>query len=184
MDETSVRSKMQQSIDVLTADMKSIRTGRATPALVEAIVVPVYGATQFLKIVELASITTPDTQTILISPWDKSIIGEIKQGIMAANVGMNPVIDNDVLRISFPPLTTEDREKYVKLMAGKLENAKVAMRQIRADFMHDFKKKFEMKEITEDQKFGSEKKLQEITDEFVEKIERMGESKKHELLQI
>jgi ribosome recycling factor len=97
---------------------------------------------------------------------------------------MNPSIDGEIIRISMAPLTTEDREKYVKLLSGKLENGKVIMRQVRADEMHEIKKKFEAKEMTEDEKFENEKKLQEITDEFVGKIEEMGEKKKVELLQI
>jgi ribosome recycling factor len=184
MDETSVRSKMQKVVDVMHGDLGSIRTGRATPALVENVMVPAYGGTQRLRIMELASITAPDPTSIVISPWDKSIIGDIKKGILEANIGMNPSVDGEILRIVMPPLTTEDREKYVKLLSSKLENGKVMVRQIRGDEMHDIKKKFEAKEITEDQHFAEEKKLQEITDEFIKKIEEMGEKKKQELLQI
>lgn len=184
MDEASVRSKMQSVVDVVASDVAGIRTGRATPSLVENIVVPAYGGTQRLKVVELASITASDPTQIIISPWDKSIIGDIRKGIMEANVGMNPSIDGEIIRITMPPLTTEDREKYVKLLSVKLENGRVMVRQVRADEMHEIKKKFEAREATEDEKFTNEKKLQEITDEFVGKIEEMGEKKKMELLQI
>lgn len=184
MEETSVRSKMQQIIDLVNSDIGGIRTGRAIPALVEDIAVMVYGGQQKLKIQELATISAPDTQTIVIDPWDKSIIGEIRQGILAANVGMNPSIDGELIRINFPPLTTEDREKYVKLLSTKLENGRIMIRQIRGDGMKDIKQKFEAKEISEDDKFLQEKTLQDITDEFVGKIEELGEHKKQELLQI
>jgi ribosome recycling factor len=184
MDESSIRSKMQSSLEVVASDIAGIRTGRASPALVENVVCPAYGGTQRLKILELATISAPDPSQIVINPWDKSIIGDIKKGIMEANIGMNPSIDGEIIRISMAPLTTEDREKYVKLLSGKLENGKVIMRQVRADEMHEIKKKFEAKEMTEDEKFENEKKLQEITDEFVGKIEEMGEKKKVELLQI
>lgn len=184
MDESSVRSKMQQALDLVLSDISSIRTGRATPALVEDLVVAVYGGQQKLHVQELATITAPDTQTLVIDPWDKSIIGEIRQGILSANIGMNPVIDGVILRISLPPLTTEDREKYVKLLSTKLENGKIMIRQVRADAMHDIKKKFEAKGLSEDEKFNQEKRLQEITDEFIGKIEEIGEKKKEELLQI
>ena len=103
---------------------------------------------------------------------------------MEANVGLNPSIDGEVIRIAISSLTTEDREKYVKILSTKLENGKVMVRQVRADEMHEIKKKFEAKEITEDDRFGNEKKLQEITDQFIGKIEEMGEKKKTELLQI
>lgn len=184
MDESSIRGKMQSSLDNVAQDIAGIRTGRATPALVENIICPAYGGTQRLRVMEVASITCPDPTSIVISPWDKSIIGDIRKGILESNVGMNPSIDGEIIRIVMPPLTTEDREKYVKLLSGKLEEGRVAVRQVRADIMHEIKEKFEAKEITEDEKFDQEKKVQEITDQFVAKIEEMGEKKKAELLQI
>src|SRR3990172_10373470 len=182
MDESSIRSKMQQVVDLISSDIASIRTGRATTVLVEGLEVAVYGGTQNLKIVELSTISSSDPQTLVIDPWDKSIIGEIRQGILAANVGMNPSIDGEIIRISMPPLTTEDRDKYVKLLSTKLENGRIMIRQIRSDSMHHIKKRFEVKEVSEDEKFGQEKRLQELTDEFVAKIEQIGENKKQELL--
>lgn len=184
MDESLVTSKMQSAISALAGDIAGIRTGRATPALVENIIVPAYGGTQRLKVIEIGSITAPDPTQIVISPWDKSIIGDIRKGILEANVGLNPSIDGEIIRIVISPLTTEDREKYVKLLSAKLEAGRVNVRQIRADEMHEIKKKFEAKEMSEDEKFGVEKKLQEITDEFIAKIEELGEKKKAELLQI
>lgn len=184
MDETSIRGKMQQVVDLVASDVGGIRTGRATPALVEGLEIGVYGGTQKLRLIELATISAPDTQSLVIDPWDKSVIGEIRQGILAANIGMNPSIDGEIIRIVLPPLTTEDREKYVKLLSTKLENGRVMIRQIRGDAMHEIKKKFEVKEISEDEKFGQEKRLQEITDEHIAKIEEVGEHKKQELLQI
>ena len=194
MDEASIRSKMQQVIDLVTSDIGGIRTGRATSTLIDGITVSVYGGSQNLKIKELSTITVPDSQTLVISPWDKSIIGEIRQGILLANIGLNPVIssiggsapgpDGEIIRISLPPLTTEDREKYVKLLLTKLENGKIMIRQVRGDAMHVIKRTFEDKEISEDEKFSQEKKLQEITDEFVGRIDQAGERKKQELLQI
>lgn len=184
MDESQVTQKFQKILELVISDISTIRTGRATPALVENIVVPAYGGTQRLRVMELASITTPDPSQIIISPWDKSIIGDIRKGILEANVGMNPSIDGEVIRITMPPLTTEDREKYVKLLNQKLEAGKVMIRQVRGDEMHDIKKKFEAKEMTEDEKFAAEKRLQELTDQFIAKIEEVGEKKKAELLQI
>jgi ribosome recycling factor len=151
---------------------------------VDDLAVLVYGGQQKLKIKELATVTSPDHQSLVIDPWDKSIIGEIRQGILSANIGMNPSIDGQIIRIAFPPMTTEDREKYTKLLGVKLEGGRVMIRQIRQDGMHDIKKSFEDKTISEDEKFAAEKKLQEITDEFVGKINEMGEKKKAELMQI
>lgn len=184
MDETSIKARMQQVSDMVASDIAGIRTGRAAPSLVENIVVLAYGGTQRLKVLELASITAPDPTQLIVSPWDKSIIGDIRKGIQEANIGVNPAIDGEIIRIAMPPMTTEDREKYVKLLSVKLENGRVMIRQIRGDEMHEIKKKFEAKEMTEDEKFGSEKRLQEITDEYIGKIEEVGEKKKQELLNI
>jgi len=184
MDELSIKSRMQQVLDLALTDIAGIRTGRATSALVEDLQIAVYGGQQKLKVQELATISAPDTQTLTISPWDKSITGEIRQGILAANIGLNPSIDGEIIRISLPPLTTEDREKYVKLLSTKLENGRIMIRQIRGDVMHEIKKSFEDKTVSEDEKFQQEKRLQQITDEFIEKIETAGENKKQELLQM
>lgn len=184
MDEASILAKMQSAVNAIASDIAGVRTGRATPSLVENIVVPAYGGTQRLRVMEVGSITCPDPNQIVISPWDKSIIGDIRKGIMEANLGFNPSIDGEVIRIVIPLMTTEDREKYVKILSTKLENGKVMIRQVRADEMHEIKKRFEAKEITEDEKFTFEKKLQELTDSFIAKIDEMGEKKKQELLQI
>lgn len=184
MDETLLRSKMQTAVDMIATDIGAIRTGRATPALVEGLVVAVYGGTQKLKVQELATISAPDTQTLIIDPWDKSIIGEIRQGIAAANIGMNPMIDGEIIRVSLPPLTTEDREAYTRLLSTKLENGRIMIRQQRGEAMHEIKKGFEEKELSEDEKFAQEKRLQEITDEFIGKLDDVGEKKRQELLSI
>ncbi|OGM05666.1 ribosome recycling factor [Candidatus Woesebacteria bacterium GWB1_43_5] len=184
MDESEVLRKMQGVLNLVVSDIGTIRTGRATGGLVEDISVLAYGGQQKLTIKELSTISASDPQTIVIDPWDKSIIGEIRQGLLAANVGLNPSIDGEVIRISFPPLTSEDREKYVKLLSVKLEVGKVMIRQIRTEFMKKIREFFEKKEISEDEKFRQEKRLQEITDEFVDKIDEAGEKKEKEILNI
>lgn len=184
MDETALELKMQEVLDLVAGDLSSIRTGRATPALVEDLFIQAYGGTQRLRVQELATILAQDAQTLVIEPWDKSIIGEIRQGILAANIGLNPAIDGQLIRISLPPLTAEDRQKYVKLLSTKIENGKVMIRRIRSDSMRDIKESFEKKEISEDEKFSEEKRLQAATDEFVAKLEEMEEVKKTELLTI
>ena len=184
MNEDAIRKKMNEVLDLVVSDIFSIRTGRATPAIVEDLEIEAYGGQQKLRINELGTITTKDNKTIIIDPWDKSIIGEIRQGILSANIGLNPGIDGEIIRISLSPLTTEDREKYVKLLGTKLENGKVMIRQIRGDAMKDIRSTFEDKDLSEDEKFNEEKKLQELTDNYIEKIEEAGQAKKQELLQI
>src|SRR4030065_1344613 len=184
MDESSIRNKMQQVVNLVLSDISALRTGRATSAVVDSLLVDVYGGQQKLKIQELATISSPDAQTLVIDPWDKSIIGEIRQGIQSANIGLNPMVDGELIRINFPPMTTEDREKYIKLLSTKLENGRIMIRQIRGEAMRDIKDSFEAKQISEDEKFDAEKKTQSITDDYIGKINEAGETKKQELLQI
>lgn len=175
---------MNEVIDLLASDLGSIRTGRANPAIVQDMEIRVYGGTQKLKVNEMATVTTPDANTIIIDPWDKSIIGEISKGIAEANVGLNPSQDEEIIRITVPPMTQEDRQKFVKLLSTKLENVRIMVRQIRGDFMRDIKNSFEEKSITEDEKFNQEKKLQSLTDDYNQKISDIGEKKEKELLQV
>jgi len=184
MNESSVKKKMDEVIELVSSDVASIRTGRASPALVEDLQVAVYGGKQKLKVNELATINVSDNQAIVIDPWDKSIIGEIKKGIESANVGLSPSIDGEIIRISLPPLTTEDREKFVKLLNTKLENGKIMIRQARGDSMREIRDSFEDKDLTEDEKFDQEKRLQDITDKYIERIEDLGKTKKEELLRV
>jgi len=182
MNEASVRGQMQGVIDLVKSDIATIRTGRATPDLVNDVRIPAYGGAQMLRIMELGSITSPDSETIIIDPWDKSVIGDIRKGLLSAQLGLNPQIDGEVIRLSFPPLTREDREKYVKLLNGRLEQGRIMIRRIRADVMRDIKNSFDKKDISEDVKFQSEKHLQDLTDEFVGHIEEIGKIKESELL--
>ena len=180
----STRDRMKKAIEVTRTDLSSVRSGRATPALVENIVVAVYGGSQHLKVLEIGTINATDSRTLVVAPYDPSVIAEIERGIAAANVGLNPIIDGDVLRISIPPLSEERRQEYIKLAKTKLEAGKVMIRQIRHDAMKDVSTAFSGKEISEDEKKGGEKKIQELTDEMIAEIESMGEKKETELMQI
>ncbi|MCH7640732.1 ribosome recycling factor [Patescibacteria group bacterium] len=184
MSEDDTRKRMLEVLDLVASDIASIRTGRATPAIVQDLKVAVYDGQQKLKINELATITSEDAKSIVIDPWDKSVIGEIRNGILKANIGLNPTIDGEIIRISLPPLTTEDRERFVKLLSKKAEQGRIMIRQIRGEGIKNIKDAFEKKEVTEDEKFNQEKSLQELTDEHVSKIDELGEVKKGELLQI
>ena len=170
--------------ELISTDVAGIRTGRATSALVEDLRVAVYGGAQKLKINELGTITAPDAQTIIIDPWDKSVIGEIRKGLESANIGLTPSIDGEIIRIVLPTMTTEDRGKYVKLLHTKIENGRIMIRQIRGDAMKDIKDAYEKKDISEDMKFNLEKTLQKSTEDFVGKVEEAGKVKEAEILQI
>ncbi|HLD24721.1 MAG TPA: ribosome recycling factor [Patescibacteria group bacterium] len=180
----STRDRMKKAIEVTRTDLSSIRSGRATPSLIENVVVSVYGGSQHLKIMELSTIATLDTKTLVISPYDPSIIAEIERGISAANVGLNPVVDGEVIRITIPPLSQERRQEYIKLAKVKLEAGKVMVRQVRHDAMKEVSSYLTDKEIGEDEKKSGEKKVQELTDEMIAELESMEERKEAELLQV
>lgn len=181
---SQTRQSMFQALDVLRNDLGTIRTGRAAPSLVENVVVSVYGGSTRLKVMELATITTSDPQTLLITPYDASIIGEIQKGIMEANIGLNPAIDSQHIRISIPPLSEERRKQLIHLMKQKLENGKIMIRQARHEGMNEIKKRHADKAISDDEKIRLEKEAQKVTDEMMEEIEALGSKKEQELMQI
>lgn len=181
---TSARSKMQKAFEVTQQDIGSVRTGRATPALVEHIAIEAYGGTQKLQLMEMATISAMDARTLLITPYDVSVIGEIVKGISEAKSGLNPVSEGDVIRITIPPLSEEQRAEYIKLANTKLEGGRIMIRQIRHEAMKDLNRELSEKLITEDQKKVGEKKVQELTDEFVRSIDDMGKKKEEELKQV
>ena len=178
------RDRMKKAIEVTTIDISSIRSGRATPALVENIVIAAYGGSQRLKVMELATITTMDAKTIVISPFDPSIIGEIEKGIQEANRGLTPVVDGEIIRITIPPLSQERRNEYIKLARAKVEGGRIMVRQVRGDAMRQAKKLQEEGNISEDDQSHSEKKIQELTDEMVADLDGLLERKETELLQV
>lgn len=177
--ETSQR--MSKVLDVLKTDLATVRTGRAVPSLVEGIMISAYGGSAKLRVMELATVGAPDTQTLQITPFDQSTIHEIAKGIQDANVGLNPVVDPPVVRISIPPLSQERREELIHLMKQKLENGKIMIRQARQDAMNDVKKS---EDLSEDDEKRLEKEIQRVTDDFIAQVEAMGKQKEEELLQI
>src|SRR5664279_2418777 len=178
---TSTKKKIEKVLDILKGDMATIRTGRATPSLVENIIISAYGGSAKLKVLELATIATSDSHTLILTPFDPSIIHEIQKGIEAANVGFTPSVDGNLIRISIPPLTRERREELIKAMRHKLENGKIMIRQVRHEAMEDIKKEYEDRE---DDIKRLEKEVQKLVDETIIRIEEMGDQKEQELLQI
>lgn len=181
---SNLKQQMQKVLEVLKTDLATVRTGRATPSLVENITINAYGGTQRLKVMELATISASDNQTLVITPFDNSIIGEIQKGIHEANVGLNPIIDGVVVRISIPPLSEERRQQLIHLMKQKLEGGKIQVRQVRHEAMTEIKKQSNDKIISEDEMVSLEKETQKETDKIVEEIEVLGKKKEEELMQI
>ena len=166
------------------ADLATVRTGRATPALVENVVVSVYNGTTKLKIKELATIGASDSQTLVITPFDHSILPELQKGILEANIRLTPTTDGNVVRISIPPLSEERRQELIHLMKLKLEGGRIMVRQVRHEGMAAIKKQFSDKNISKDDSTRLEKEIQKATDDIMDAIDAMGEKKEEELLQI
>lgn len=175
------KQKIDKVLEILKGDLDTIRTGRATPSLVENIVISAYGGASKLKVMELATVGAIDTQTLVITPYDQSIIGEIQKGIEAANAGFTPNIDGNLIRISIPPLSQERRQELIKAMRQKLENGKIMVRQVRHEAMEDIKKQFAG---LEDDIKRQEREVQKIVDDTVETIENWGKQKEEELMKI
>lgn len=177
----STKKRIEKVLEVIKGDISTLRTGRATPLLIENIVISVYGGSTKLKIMELATVGVTDARTLVLTPFDPSIIQEIQKGIQEANIGFTPVIDGHIIRISIPQLSQERREELIKAMRHKLENGKIMVRQVRHEAMIEIKKEFEDRE---DDVKRLEKEVQKLVDETMEMIEEIGKQKEKELLQI
>lgn len=179
---SELKAQIQKVLDLIKNDLGSVRTGRASPALVENISIVTYGGTTKLRVMELATVTATDSQTLVITPFDQSIRDDIRKGIVDANTGLNPSDDGSVLRITIPPLSTERREELIKMMNHKLENGKVMVRQARHEAMAEIKKQAEQDGLSEDDQSRLEKDAQKIVDESISTIDSMGKQKEAELL--
>lgn len=179
-----IRQRMGSALDVIRTDLATVRTGRAAPSLVENIIIKAYSGTQKLRLMELATISTSDSQTLVITPYDKSILDDVQRGILEANIGLTPSSDGNVIRISIPPLSEERRGELIRVMKQKLENGRIQVRQVRHDAMDAVKKQFTDKEISQDDLYRLEKDIQKATDDTIAAIEAMRERKEEELLQI
>ena len=168
-----------QALDHVKHDIASLRTGRATPALVEDVAVEAYGGTQPLKTV--ASIAVSDAKTLAVEPWDKSLMGAVESGIRKSELGLNPVNDGKVIRIPLPTLTTERRAELVKVLHQKLEAGKISIRKLREDVKGMIDDAEKVKEIAEDEKFRQYEDLEKLMKEMNEKIKVMGEEKEKEI---
>ncbi len=181
---SQARDRMHKAFDVTKLDLMSIHSGRATPALIENMVISAYEGSQRMKLMEMATITTMDSRTLVISPYDPSAIRDIEKSIQEANVGLTPVIDGEIIRISIPPLSEERRQEYIKLARTKLEAGRIMIRQVRAEAMKDLKNAEANSAISEDERDHGERLVQELTDEMIADIDALGDRKEQDLMQI
>jgi len=176
------RERMDKALKGLEKDFAKLRTGRASTTLVEDISIDYYGTSTPLN--QLASLSTPDSRTIAIQPWDRNAFANIEKAIIKSDLGLNPVNDGKLIRINIPALTEERRKDMVKMAKKMSEDAKIVIRNIRRDENDTLKKKKNDKELTEDEMHKGQEEVQKITDEFVEKVQNVLEQKENEIMEI
>ncbi len=173
--------RMSKAVETLESDYKRLRTGRASVSLVDGIRVDYYGAPTPLS--QIATLTIPDPRTIMIQPWDVSAVGDIEKAVLKSELGLTPMNDGKVIRISIPPLTAERRRDLVKVVKKKAEESKVAVRNIRRDINEKLKDLKKDKQVSEDEQFRAQDEIQKLTDEYVKKIDTVYGSKEKEILE-
>lgn len=176
------KSQFESVMDHLHKELNALRTGRATPAVVEDVRVNAYDSVMELK--GLASISISDARTITIDPWDKGLIQAIEKGIRDSGIGLSPVTDGGVIRIMMPAMTEENRVKLVKLMKEKLEEARISLRGVRENVRDEILEKEKNKDMSEDEKFKLLDELEKLTKEYNEQISSMGEKKEVEIMTV
>ncbi len=174
--------RMARSVQVLQEDLMGIRTGRASPALVEKLQVEYYGTMTSLN--QMASIAAPEPRLLVIRPWDASALQNIERAILKSDLGLTPMNDGKLIRLNIPRLTEERRRELVKVVARRVEEARVAIRNLRRDALQDLKDFEKEKMISEDDFFQGKEKVQELTDEFIEQIDEIGKRKEEEVMEI
>jgi len=178
---SETEARMKSAIQALEEDLSGIRTGRAHPGLVERLPIEYYGTPTLLM--QLASISVPDARSLLIKPFDASSLKAIERGIQSSDLGLNPNNDGKAIRLVLPPLTEQRRRDLVKLVHHRLEEARVAARNIRRDAIKDLREFEQEKMISEDDLKKGEEELQKITDRYIEHINSIGEHKEKEILE-
>lgn len=175
-------NRMKSAIQSLEEDLAGIRTGRASPGLIEKLPVDYYGAPT--PLMQLASISVPDPRTLLVKPFDPSTLKAIERAIIVSNLGLNPNNDGKTIRLNLPPLTEERRRDLVKIVSHRLEEAKVATRNIRRDIIKDLREFEKEKLISEDDLKKAEEELQKLTDHMIDDIETIGQRKEKDIMEV
>ena len=177
-----LKTRMEKAVDDFRANLASTRTGRASVHMLDQIKVPYYGSDMPLN--QVAQVTAPDANMIVIQPWDPSILGDIEKALRASDLGFNPQNDGKIVRIPVPPMTEERRREVVKHLNKTLEDHRTAVRNIRRDGNDLFKKAAKDKKISEDEEKRSLEEIQKLTDDEIKRMEEMCRNKEREVLQI
>lgn len=176
------QTRMQKSVDALRHDLTKLRTGRASTALVDHLKVPYYGSD--MPLTQVANIAIADARTLTITPWEKQMVGPIEKAILGSDLGLTPNTAGQIIRINLPPLTEERRKELSKHVSHEGENAKVAIRNIRRDALHQVKELLKSKQITEDENTKAEDDIQKLTDRFVKDVDGVVKAKEDELMAV
>ena len=177
-----LNSRMQKAIDGLARELATIRAGRATPALLDNIMVDYQGTS--IPLYQLATISIPEANLIIIQPWDRTSLRGIEKAILTANIGLNPANDGNIIRVVIPPLNEERRKELVKLVSRKVEERRIAIRNIRRDGIEKLRELEKNKEISQDELTSNAKKIDQLTEVCVDKVSELGQSKESEIQEI
>lgn len=177
-----MEGKMQASVRVFKEDLATIRTGHATPALVEHVKVEYAGVPTPLN--QLAGISAPEAGLLVIQPWDRGSIGSIEKAILKSELGLNPSNDGNIIRISIPPLSEERRQELIKIVHRRVEERRVAVRSLRHEALNELRKREKDKEISQDEHKRAQDQLQRLTDRFISDIDQLGKAKEKELMEV
>ncbi len=177
-----VEHRMKSAIEALQRELNTIRTGRATPALLERLTVDYYGTPTPVQ--QVATIHAADARTLTIQPWDKNALGDIEKAIQKSDLGVNPTNDGVMIRLALPPLTEERRKELVKVAHRKVDEAKIAVRNCRRDGHDTLREQEKAKEISADELKRSVDRLQKLTDRYTAELEKLGQAKEQEILSV
>ena len=175
-------SRMDKAVDVLNRDLNTLRTGRATPALLENISIDYYGVPTPLS--QIASISAPEARLIVVQPWDKQVLRDIEKSLLKSDMGFNPSSDGSLIRVPIPPLSQERRKELVRVLKRKIEDGKLAVRNVRRDAMEQLRDMERDKQISQDENRRSQDKLQKTTDAHITQIDKVSASKEADILQV
>ncbi|HEY4711310.1 MAG TPA: ribosome recycling factor [Dehalococcoidia bacterium] len=179
---SELNSRMQKAIDGLARELATIRAGRATPALLDNIMVDYQGTS--IPLYQLATLSIPEANLIIIQPWDRTSLRDIERAILTANIGLNPMNDGTIIRVVFPPLSEERRKELVKFVSRKVEERRIAIRNIRRDGIEKLREMEKNKEISEDELKNNTKKIDQLTDVCVDRVSELGQTKEKEIQEV
>ena len=176
------QERMAKSINALVDAFKKIRTGRASPSILEGVKVSYYGSD--MPIQQVSNVLVEDGRTLAIVPWEKPMVPIIEKAILKSDLGLNPMTSGDTIRISMPPLTEETRKEFIKMARSEAEKGRVSLRNIRRDANADIKELLKEKEISEDEERSGQEQIQKITDQFVSEVDKLLTEKEKDLIAV